>query len=169
MKSPRLIFAAALLFAVHAGCGARKKEITSIQRKQAATLASEAQFAMTLREYARAEGLLAKAAESCPDAGDYWIFLGNARMHLGQRDPAKTAYKGALAAFETVAAREPSNAQARLDQVAALAFLGRVDDARTLLRKTREGFPDGRSVRIYVDEQQLERMISDPQFKEVAL
>src|SRR5205814_757130 len=97
---------------------------------------------MTLRDYARAEGLLAKAVESYPDAGDYWMFLGHARMHLGRRDGAKAAYNGSLAAYERVSASEPTNAQALLNQVNVLAFLGRVDDARKLLRKTKERFPD---------------------------
>src|ERR1700709_2734750 len=88
---PRFLFLLFLLGAgLTAGCG--RKEITSTQRKEAANLASEAQFALTLRDYARAEPLMAKATEVCGDSSQYWQTLGMVRRKLGNRSGAKDAY-----------------------------------------------------------------------------
>ena len=79
----RLLVAAAGLLVMAAGC--RRAEITSLQRKEGAQAASEAQFALTMHDYVRAEAELAKAVAICPDTGDYWLTLGSARVRLGQR------------------------------------------------------------------------------------
>src|SRR4051812_35481693 len=109
MKRTRPFLTALTLLAVTAGCGVKQKEITSAQRGEAATLASEAQFALSVREYSRAEGLLAKAVELCPDTGNYWVSLGSTRMRLSQRDAARTAYRQALSAYEGNAAKAPTS------------------------------------------------------------
>ena len=43
------------------GCKPKSASITSLQRKEAASLISEAEFALTIRELARAEKLLTQA------------------------------------------------------------------------------------------------------------
>jgi tetratricopeptide (TPR) repeat protein len=160
--------AAALLFG--AGCKPRPKEVTSLQRKEAASLASEAQFALSVRDVARAEATLARAVTLCPDAGDYWLELGRCRVQLGKRDAAKDAYKSALAAYEDEAARDAANrASALLRQIYVLALLGRADDARSLLAKTQKDLPNNRDVRVFVEERQLEQLLASAAFKEVAL
>lgn len=166
MKSVSFWIAAVLLL-LGAGCG-KKSEITSLQRKEAATLLSEAQFALTLRDLKRAEGLLAKATALCPDAGDSWVSLGSVRMKLGQRDAAKTAYKWALTAFEDAAAKNKTDPEPLLQQVTVLALLGRVTDARALADKLPARFPAHRSVRMFVEGKNLDRLLADPKFKEVA-
>eukprot|EP01031_Cornospumella_fuschlensis_P048113 gene48113-58932_t len=90
----------ALLILIAAGCKPKAADITSLQRKEAANLVSEAQFAMSIRDYARAEGLLTKATALEFDNGNYWISLGSMRVRLGQRPAAKAAYESALHAFE---------------------------------------------------------------------
>src|SRR4051794_15198966 len=132
MKVQRAVVLAVAVFVLGwaVGCGRSKPEITSLQRKEAANLISEAQFALTLRDHARAEGLLAKAAEMCPDTGEYWLILGQTRMKLGQKDGARTAYKRALAAFEDEAKSKKGDPQPVLQQITALALLGRIDDAK---------------------------------------
>lgn len=169
MKLTRIFLMAATILALASGCGVKKKEITSLQRKEAANLVSEAQFAVTLRDYARAEGVLAKAAELCPDTAEYWISLGSARMRLGQRDAAKKAYQSGLAAYEQEAAEKKTDPQPVLQQVTVLALLGRVDEARALLEKIPARFPDNRTIRAAVEGKMLDRMLADPKFKEVAL
>ena len=122
----------ALLFA--AGCGRRSApEITSLQRKEAASLASEAEFAVTVRDLARAEKVLTKATALCPDAGDYWLGLGSIRMRLGNREGAKQAYQSAFDAYGDDAKQEKADGTPGLQQVHVLALLGRVDEARKLL------------------------------------
>lgn len=167
MKSLPISIAVAVLLFLGVGCG-KKPEITSLQRKEAASLLSEAQFALTLRDLPRAEGLLAKATAVCPDMGDSWVSLGSVRMKLGQRDAAKSAYKQALAVFEEAAAKNKADAEPVLQQVTVLALLGRVGEARALAEKLPARFPTNRNVRMYVEGKNLERLLADPKFKEVA-
>lgn len=172
MKLPRFaLFLAAVVIGLVAvaGCRAKKKEITELQRKEAALQASEAQFSLTLRNWGEAETALAKAVALDPDNGSYWVTLGTMRMKLGKKDLARDAYKGALRAYELEGAIEKADASPWLQQVYVLALLGRVDDARALLDKTAKKFPDQRSVRVFVEEKQLDRLMADPKFKESAL
>ena len=151
------------------GCKPKAAGITSLQRKEAASLVSEAEFAMTIRDYPRAEGLLAKATALEFDKGDYWISLGSVRVRLGQRPAAKTAYESALHAFEAVYRAKPTDAQPYLQQVYVLALLGRVDEARGLLAKVQQKHGDDSEVRAFVQGRQLDAMLASPRFKEVAL
>ena len=155
------------------GCSPKAKEITSLQRKDAATLESEAQFALQLKDLARAEGLLVKAAELCPDTGKYWVDLGSIRVRLGKKDAARTAYLGALKAYEGAAANAKAGAAPDpgpwLQQVYVLALLGRGDDARRVLAQAQKKFPESRAVRSFVEGKQIDKMIADPSFKLIAL
>ena len=151
-----------------AGCKPHR-EITSLQRKEAATLASEAQFAMSLRDFSRTEGLLTKAVALCTDTGDFWVDLAAVRMRQGNRDGAKNAYRSALSAYEEAYKQGSENTEAILQQVFVLASLGRVDDARALLEKARKQHPDDRTIQDFVRARQLDSMLVDPHFKETAL
>lgn len=165
-----VVWAAIAALFVAAGCGGvKKKEITDLQRKEAAHLASEAQFAMNLRDWARAESLLTNVVEIVPDTGPYWVSLGAMRMKLGNRDGARAAYRGALDAFEAEADEDKTDPEPWLQRVYVLALLGETDDGRSLLEKTAKQFPDHRNVRAFVDGKQFDAMLSDPKFKEMAL
>ena len=165
-----LFFLAVVLVLGAAACKPKVKtsEITSLQRKEAATLVSEAEFAMQIRDLPRAEGLFAKATALCPDDGKYWVDLGSLRVRLGNKDAARAAYKSALAAYETLAA-DGKDSQPWLQQVYVLALLGRTDDARAMLERAQKKFPDDRDVRAFVENKQLDQMIAHPRFKEIAL
>lgn len=152
-----------------AGCGRRTKEITSLQRKEAASLASEAEFALTLRDMPRAEKLLTKVTALCPDTGEYWVGLGSLRMRLGDRDGAKSAYQAALGAYEDAAKKEKADGEPVLQQVHVLALLGRVDEARKLLEKSEKKFPNDRLIRDFIQERQLDHLLADPNFKGMSL
>ena len=170
----RVFFAlAVLVLCGTAGCSPKSKEITSLQRKEAATLVSEAQFALQLKDLARAEGLMVKAADLCPDTGKYWVDLGSIRVRLGKKDAARTAYQGALKAYEGEAANAKAGAAPDpgpwLQQVYVLALLGRVDDARSVLAKAQKKFPESRAVRSFVEGKQIDKMVADPAFKLIAL
>ena len=165
-----VVVAASALF-LDAGCKPSPKPITESQRKEADLLASEASFAITLRDWTRAEGLLAKATQLAPDTGVYWISLGSMRMRLGNKAGAKAAYEGALQAYQAAALKEEGKADAELwlKQMQALALLGRTDDARAMLEKTARRFPEDRNVRAFVDSKAFDRMIADPAFKQGSL
>lgn len=162
---PCVIFVAALF----AFSGCQKREISTTDRKQAANLISEAQFALTMKDYTRAEGLFVQATKLCPDTGDFWIGLGNTRVQLGQRDGARSAYQKALAAFADAAAKDKTDSEPALRQVYTLALLGRADDARALASKLPDRYPNDREVRAFVETKQIDRMLADPGFKQVAL
>lgn len=169
MNSPCLVLLAILSVACLAGCKPHPKSVTDLQRKEAAHADSEAQFAVTLRQWERAEGLYAKAAELCPDTGQYWLNLGAARVRLGKRDAAKTAYRNGLKAFEDEASAHSTDLEPWLKQVETLALLGRVDEGRALLEKVSKRFPNERTLRAYLEDKSFDGMLADPAFKESAL
>jgi tetratricopeptide (TPR) repeat protein len=159
---------AALLFG--AGCKPKVKEISSLQRREAESLVSEAKFALSVRDIARAEATLARATAICPDVGDYWLELGRCRVKLNNRGPAKDAYKMALAVYEADAKRDVSiRGPSLLRQIYVLALLGRADDARAVLTKARKELPGNVELRSFAEGRQLEQMLESPLFKEVAL
>jgi len=164
----RWIFLLAGLAAVlTAGCG--RKEVTSLQRKQAASLVSEADFALNLRDNPRAEALLTQAVAACPDTPEYWLKLGSVRRRLDNRAGAKAAYEELLDLAKANYQRDAKNPQPLLQQVYALALLGRMDDARAVLEKAKKNHPDDRNIRAFVEDRQLDRLPDDPGFKEMAL
>jgi tetratricopeptide (TPR) repeat protein len=162
-----LLVAAALLLA--AGCKPKPKEISTLQRKEAANLVSEANFAVTLHDYARAEPLFEKAAKLCPDTGDYWVGLGITRRRQGDTSGAKDAYKSALAAYRDAAELKPDDSAPRLQEIYVLALLGRADDARAALERARKKLPASRDLREFDESHQLDRLLADSGFKEIAL
>jgi tetratricopeptide (TPR) repeat protein len=163
------VTACALFALALGGCKPKSDSITSLQRKEAANLVSEAQFAMSIRDFARAEALLTKATSLEFDNGNYWVSLGSTRVRLGQRVTAKKAYEAALHAFEDAYNKKPTVAQPYLQQVYALALLGRADDARALLAKVEKKHGDDSAVRAFVQGHQLDAMLGSPMFKEVGL
>jgi len=161
---PRLALVLAAAIAL-AGCRAR--EITSLERKEAANVASEAEFAVTMRDWKRAEGLYAKAADICPDSGDFWMKLGVVRMRLGDRPGARSAYKSALGAYGDDCDKDPANSQAVLRRVYVLVILGRADEARSALDRARSKYPDDRRLRSFVENRGVDGLVSDPGLKGV--
>lgn len=164
-----VLISLALALVLAGGCKPKPKEIPALQRKEAANLASEAQFAVALRDYARAEPLFEKAAKLCPDQGDYWVNLGVARKRQGNTAGAKQAYESARQAFHDAFAFDEKNTDAALQEVYALALLGRVDDARKALERARKQVPDDREIRLFIENKQLDRVLEDPAFKDIAL
>lgn len=153
-----------------AGCKPQAREISPLQRREAASLVSEAHFALSVRDLARAEVSLAKAVALSPDLGDYWLELGRCRVKLGNRGAAKDAYKSALAAYEADAKREPAaRAQAIVRQIYVLALLGRADDGRALLAKALKDDAGNSMLREFSDTKQIDGMLASPAFKEAAL
>ena len=147
------------------GCG--RKEITSLQRKEGASLVSEANFAVSLRDYARAEGLFAQAVVACPDTADYWVGLGTVRRKQDNRAGAKTAFEEALKASRGATKRDGLNGQLRLQQVYIQALLGRADEARDTLSRARQDLPDNRDIRAFVEGNELDRILADPGFRDL--
>lgn len=163
-----LLFSSAVMLVLTTACGPRRREITDRDRKEASVLASDAQFAMTLRDWSRAEASFAKAAAIVPDA-DLWLGLGAARVKLGNRDGAKQAYQSALKALDDEIARDGTSSEPWLRQSNVYALLGRLDESRAVLTKAQKRFPNDKRIQGLLDPAQFQKMISAPAFKEIAL
>jgi Flp pilus assembly protein TadD len=161
----RLALAAAVTVAFF---GCRAKEISSIDRKEAANIASEAEFAVTMKDWSRAEGLYAKAANLCPDQGETWIALGVVRMRLRNPGGARDAYKSALSAFDQDTRRDPTDTTPVIRSASVLVILGRTEEARVLVDKAYAKNPDDRRLRAFVEAKGVDRVASDPGLKEVS-
>lgn len=159
----------AVAFLGAAGCKPKPADIPPLSRKQAASLVSEAQFAMSLRDYARAEPLFEEAAKLCPDDGEYWLGLGVVRRRQGNTSGAKTAYEKARSAFHDVYELDAARTDALLEELHVLALLGRADVATATLEKARKKNPADTRLRVFDENKQLERMLAEPAFKELAL
>src|SRR5687768_14355907 len=168
MKSTFVLVGMIAMFAA-AGCKPKPEDITSLQRKEAASLVSEAQFAINLRDYARAEPLFEKAAKLCPDDGEYWLGLGVTRRRLGNLPGAKAAYEKARSAYGDKFKRDSKNTDALLQEMYVLALLGRSDDANKLMEKVRKKDPENPSFRSFTENKKMERLLAEPSFKEIAL
>lgn len=154
-----------LLLGFTAGCGPK---ITPHQRKEAANLASEAQFASTMRDWARAEELMTKATKLCPDNGDYWLNLGSVRRRLDNLKGARSAYESAVKAFDATYKLDPRNPQPLMQQIYIYSLLGQSKDALKVLKRAHEDHADKSGVLSFTEET-IERLRQDPSFKELAL
>ncbi len=170
MISPRLLSVLALAAAVVlGGCEKKPVEVTRQMQAEVANLLSEADFANQVRDYARAEPLLAKVVTIIPDVGENWVLLGAARKRLNNTAGARTAYREALAAFERGYKADPKRTDFLLQQVYVHALLGQVDKARAVLEKAGKDHPTDREVQDFIRAKAIDGMLSDPNFKSVAL
>jgi len=158
-----LAMAAALALA-----GCRPREITQLQRDEAANDVSDADFAVTIKDWPRAEGMYAKAANLCPDQGDIWMNLGIVRMRMQNSSGARDAYKSALSAYRDDEKRDPKNPVPVLRHAYALAVLGRADEARSEVADGYARMPDDARLRGFVEGKGIDKMLADPSLKEVS-
>jgi Flp pilus assembly protein TadD len=148
--------------------GCRAREISSIDRKEAANIISEAEFAVTIKDWTRAEGLYAKAVALCPDQGETWAGLGVVRMRLHNPSGARDAYKSALEAYRDDTKREPSNTIPVIRSASVLILLGRTDEARSLVADAYARNPDDRRLKNFVEMKGIDKIAADPGLKEVS-
>lgn len=158
-----LVLAAALALS-----GCHRREITSLERKEAANVLSEAEFAVTLKDWNRAEGLYARAADLCPDSGDTWMGLGIVRMRLNNRGGARSAYKAALSAYDGAIDRDPADSRSVIRKAYVLVILGRAGEARSLVEKAQSRYPEDRRLRAFVENHGLDSMAADPGLKSLS-
>lgn len=143
-------------------------KITSIQRKEAAILESEAQFANTLRDWPRAEALMAKAVALCPDNGGYWLNLGGVRRRIDDIPGARIAYEKSVKAYAAAYKANPQDPQPLLQQIFVYSLLGRPKDALKVLKRVQADHGTNLNVK-NLSEGSLERMRQDPGFKAQAI
>jgi tetratricopeptide (TPR) repeat protein len=149
-------------------CSKKAPEITSLQRKEAANLVSEAQFAVALRDRARAEELLTKAVALCPDEGSYWLDLGSIRRGLENKDGARQAYAAAAKAYAAAYKADRKQLQPLLQQIYVEALLGNTKAAQKLRKQAVSDHPDNPAAKKLTPEW-FDAMLADPNFKALAL
>jgi tetratricopeptide (TPR) repeat protein len=157
----------ALAMLTGAGCSRGKPRISALDRKTAANLVSEAEFAVQLRDYPRAADLYERAARLCPDDAAYDLGLGQCRRRLDQTAAARDAYEAALKLYRQAA--EGGDTRMIVQEIYLLALLGKVDDARSLIEKAQKEHPTDRDIRAFAEGRQLDRIMADPKFKAIAL
>jgi len=158
---------ALVLAAVVVLAGCRAREITKHDRDEAANIVSEAEFALTMKDWPRAEGLYAKAAALTPDQGETWVRLGVVRVRLKNPGGAKDAYKSALSAFEDDFKKHPEKTGSVIRSATVLVILGRMDEARSLVDKAYAKNPDDRRLKTFVEMKGLDKIVADPGLKEI--
>jgi tetratricopeptide (TPR) repeat protein len=158
-----LVLAGAAAFA---GCSAR--QISSIDRKESANVISEAQFAVALKDWNRAEGLYQKAAGLCPDQGETWVGLGVVRMRLHNPSGARDAYKSALSAYADDVKRDSTNTIPVIRCASVMVILGRTDEARAMVDKALARNPGDRRLRNFVEMKGVDKIAADPGLKDVS-
>lgn len=178
MKFSRVVlFGFSCLAAVLVGCSKKeapkpKAEITVQQRKEAMAAATEAQLAITLRDFPRAENLFQKAANSAPDNADYWMNLGMVQVKLNKKGDAKKSYEAAASAYKDALDGDKDNRPdpgSGLQRIMMLALLGRLDEARAEQASLYKRFPDDRDVKAFVESKELDRILKDPGFQGSAI
>lgn len=132
-------------------------------------LLSEAEFAVQLRDHARAEPLLAKAVSIVGDNPDHWLMLGATRRRMGNVEGARQAYREALALLEREYKKTPADGSLVLEQVHIHALLGQVDKAKTLLEKAVKAHAGDKALQEFIRGKGLDQMLADRTFKEIAL
>jgi len=153
---------------VAAGCSKKSKEVPEIVKKEAATLLSEAQFAMSIREYSRAEELITRALKLREDVPEYWVSLGMARRKQDNTGGARKAYNEALE-LHTDRYKEENKPEELAQQAFVLALLGKTDEALKLLEKGLKDHPDSALMKKMADPRGLPRTFQTAEFKALAL
>jgi tetratricopeptide (TPR) repeat protein len=162
----RLVALSTLAAVLLSACG--HKEISKADREQAASLISEADFAVTIKDYTRAENLYAQAVKLAPDVGDAWLSLAVMRMKLGDKSGAKPAYKSASEAYADDYKANKAHTPSVLRQAYILVILGRADEARSVVAKAAAANPDDRILKQFVSKNGVDSMIADPEVKNLA-
>ena len=164
------------LFIVHAcvaalfltGCSREPKEVTPAAKAEAASLISEAQFAMQIREFSRAEELIDRALKLRDDMPEYWVSLGMARRRQDNKSGARKAYEHALE-LHTERYKKDKTPEELVQQSFVLALLGKQDDALKLLEKGIKDHPDSAMLKKMADPRGLPRTFQSTDFKALAL
>ncbi len=150
------------------GCSKKPKEVPEAVKREAASLLSEAQFAMSIREFSRAEELIQRALKLQDDVPEYWVSLGMARRKQDDKDGARKAYKKALG-LHVDRYKADKKPEELAQQAFVLALLGNTDEALKLLDKGLKEYPDSAVMKKMADPRGLPRTFQTAEFKALTL
>ena len=140
-----------------------------MSRVEAANLSSEADFAMQMKDFARAEKALARAVQLDPRILVYWLDLGVSRRKQGNVEGARTAYQKALGICEEQYRQNAKDSNVILAQIRVLILLNKASDAKKLLEKARQDLPNDREIQSFWKAKMLDQMLVDPELKQYIL
>lgn len=178
-RARRLGVAGGLLLVLWAlaGCGrndtAKKQEpgepkaVSKRVAAEAENHASDAAFAVQIKDFSRAADSLAKAVKLRDDIPDWWFSLGTLHKKLGQNGEAKSAYKRALGLHEDryESTNDPADIIA---QIYVLMVLDREKDARSLLEKGRRRLADHPQLREFESQKGIDALRRIPRSRIIA-
>jgi tetratricopeptide (TPR) repeat protein len=145
-----------------------EKEVPTVVKAEAAALVSEAQFAMEIREYARAEELIQRALKLREDMPEYWVTLGMAHRKQEEKDDARKAYKKALGLHVDRYKKKKDPAEIA-HQAFVLGLLGQTEEALKLLSQGVKDHPNSSFLKDKADSRGLPRTFRTPEFKALSL
>ena len=140
------------------------KPVSTVIAAKAENFASDASFAMQIRDYARAEEGLISALKLRSDIPEWQEALGLACKMQGKTSEARSSYKKALSLWED--RYEASNDMgAAMRQVVLLVLLDKESDARALLVRLAKKHPQDPALQNFIQNKALDRMLSDPEIQ----
>lgn len=160
-----LVLATVLLLA---GCSKQPKEVSKADASEAALLVEEAKFAISIREFSRAEELIRRALELHGDKPEYWVTLGMAQRRQDNTAGARKAYDKALA-MHVARYKEHGQPEELAQQAFVLALLGKTNEALKVLTNGLKAHPDSDVMKKMADPRGLPRTFQTPDFKALAL
>ncbi len=168
MKKLSLLVLACVGALWFAGCAKEPKEYPKAVTAEAASLIGEAQFAMQIREFSRAEELIQRALKLRDDLPEYWVSLGMARVRQDNSSGARNAYEQGikLHVARYKKNQEPSDL---MQQAFVTALLGKTDDALKILKQGLKDHPDDEVVKKMADPRGLPRTFQTPEFKQLTV
>lgn len=165
----RLVIVLACVVALVAvGCSKKSKEVPAAVKAEAETLLSEAQFAMQIREFSRAEELIERAIKLRDDMPEYWVSLGMARRKQDDTGGARKAYKKALG-LHVARYKADKTPEELAQQAFVLALLGQREEALKILEQGLKEFPDSQVMKKMADPRGLPRTFETAEFKALML
>jgi len=166
---------AMVLAGLTAGCGkksevaladaAKPKQVSRAVMAEADSLASDAAFAIQLKDYPRAADSLTKALKLRVDIPEWWLDFAVMEKRLGKPGEAKSAYKKALAIHES-RYEITKNSAHLMPQLYLLLLLNREKDARSLLENSLRRHPTDAKMKEFVETKGLDKLIQDPYIRE---
>lgn len=151
-----------------AACQPKAANVTPLQRKQAAGLASEADFAVVMKNLPRAEALYKQALDLGPDMPLYWQTLGVVQRKQGNVKGARTSYERALELYASEY-KTGRKSESLAQEIWLLSLLGRHADAEKLIKRAQADQPNDPLIRQLADPKRLEAMRQSPDFLAIAL
>lgn len=164
-----IVVGTAALALMAGGCKDKPKEVSVAARAEAAQHASEADFAVQVREYERAEGLFAKATELDAPEPRYWLQLGAVRKRLGNTSGARAAYEQARRVLQTAYKKDKKSPGPLFAQMEVCLLLGQPDEAKKVYDRLLHDHPDDRDVKNFAEKKMFEQLLVDQNLKAMGL